>query len=145
MVTTGAAGPSKSFRIIEADRCFRMKPEALPNHAPAIPGIYEFVTFDDQQNAKVLFVAWSGPLSIANCLEEHLSGRRQPAVAELLKTHGNLYFDFVLLQGKPPQEDWQDVLWALAQQHKPPYNDPNAIAHSNRFSTIELTPINSSA
>ena len=116
-----------------------MKPDALPNHAPAIPGIYELVTFDEAQNAKVLYVAYSGKASIAQCLQDHLAGTKQPTTQDLITKHSNLYFDFVILKGPATSEDYQDALWSLTQEHKPPYNT-DATVPSGRFASVKLTP-----
>jgi uracil-DNA glycosylase len=46
----------KTYHIRNSEKCFRFKPDAFCSHAPPNKGIYELVTFDQNQNAKVLFV-----------------------------------------------------------------------------------------
>ena len=47
---------NKTYHISNSEKCFRFKPDAFCNHAPPNKGIYELVTFDEQQNPVVLFV-----------------------------------------------------------------------------------------
>ena len=51
---------TKEFGIWQSERSYRYKEEALYNHAPQNPGIYELVVFaDEAQNAKVVFADWT--------------------------------------------------------------------------------------
>ena len=49
---------TKEFGIWQSERSYRFKEEAIYNHAPENPGIYELVTFDDEQNPKVVYADW---------------------------------------------------------------------------------------
>ena len=129
---------TKEFEIWQSERSYRYKEEALHNHAPQTPGIYELVTFDEQQNAKVLWAAWAKDRSIFDALVEHWNGDRQPAVQDLLKRFPNLYFSFVVDSNAHGDEDMQDLLWAIVQQDKPELLDPATVKPSGRYSEITV-------
>ena len=42
--------------VRNGSRDFRFKPDAFASHAPPNKGIYELVTFDENQTAQVLFI-----------------------------------------------------------------------------------------
>ena len=87
---------TKEFGIWQSERSYRFKEEAIYNHAPETPGIYELVTFDEKQNAKVVYAEWTKEKTIFETLFEHQKGEKKPTVEELLKQYPNLYFSFVV-------------------------------------------------
>ena len=112
----------RRFTIKNSEKCFRFKPDAFESHAPDHPGVYELVTFEEGQNAKVLYVGAAFDASIRQCLEEHADGRRQPCAEDLLKAHPNLYFDYIADWNAKSRDDAEDVWRWLIQRHQPPYN-----------------------
>src|SRR3954471_1643751 len=131
-----AAGAPKSrtFRIAMSERCFRFKPEALTNHAPPRPGVYEFVTFNEKGEGKTVFVGIA-ETSIQAALDEHLTDKRLPHAKTIFAKYPNaVYFDYVAgSDGKEPA-DLKDIAGILIQRAKPEFNDLNAIPSSGRFS-----------
>ncbi|MCG3205954.1 MAG: hypothetical protein KCHDKBKB_02680 [Elusimicrobia bacterium] len=127
----------RTYHIRNSEKCFRFKPEAFCSHAPANRGIYELVTFDNQQNAKVLYVGAAFEKGILECLEAHAAGRLAPSSTELLAHYPNLYFDYLVETDARTIEDAQDVYWWLVQKHRPPYNDLN-VQNSGRFQEINV-------
>jgi hypothetical protein len=111
----------KTIKIKMSDRCFRFKPDAIPGHAPDLPGVYEFVTFDEKQTAKVVFVGWAES-SIQRNLAEHYQGSREPAGPKLLSAYPNMYFDYIAKASVKDAAEWKDVADALKLQHKPELN-----------------------
>jgi hypothetical protein len=129
----------RTYKIRHSEKCFRFKPEAFCNHAPTNKGIYELVTFDEKQNAVVLYVGAAFEKGILECLEGHAMGTLAPASKDLFEKYPNLYFDYLTdLVGTKSQEDAQDIYWWLIQKHKPPYNDITAIQNSGRPGTINV-------
>src|SRR4029077_11640674 len=128
----------KHYDVWMAERSFRFKEEALYSHAPQKPGIYQLVTFDEQQNGIILFMALTLDRSIFDALCEHWRGDRQPAVQDLLAKYPNLYFGYVLESNAPGPEDWKDLFWALAQQEKPELIDLAQIKPTGRYSDITV-------
>lgn len=115
-------------KIQMSERCFRFKPDAIGGHAPAAPGVYEFVTFDANQAAKVVYVGLA-EASIQESLQAHLEGRAEPAGRRLLSAYPNIYFDYVARASVGGPEGLKDVAEALIVKHKPELNlDPPASA-----------------
>ena len=127
---------AKEFGVWQSERSYRFKEEALHNHAPQNPGIYELVTFDDHQNAKVLFADWVKDKSIFDALFEHWRGEKQPAVQVLLAKYPNLYFSFVVDSDAKTPDDMQDLFYAMVQADKPELNDRAAIKPTGRYTTV---------
>ena len=73
----------------------------MHNHAPQKMGIYEFVSFDEQQKPKVVFASLVTDTTIFKALFEHWEGNRQPAAQDLLKRLPNLYFSYVVRNPTP--------------------------------------------
>ncbi|MEQ1920804.1 MAG: hypothetical protein ABL955_16560, partial [Elusimicrobiota bacterium] len=86
---------ARKFRIAMSDRCFRFKPDALPNHAPHKPGVYEFVTFDAEKNPQVLFVGVALTGSVYEALAAHMDNTASPTAKELFAAAPDIYFDYV--------------------------------------------------
>jgi hypothetical protein len=126
----------KHFDVWMAERSFRYKEEALYSHAPQTPGIYQLVTFDDQQNGVILYMGLTLDKSIFDALYEHWRGDRKPAVQELLAKYPNLYFGYVAQANATEQDDWKDLFWAMVQAEKPTLVDPSTIKRTGRYSEI---------
>lgn len=128
----------RTYRIRNSEKCFRFKPDAFCAHAPANRGIYELVTFDDQQNPTVLYVGAAFDKGILESLEAHASGALAPKATDLLEKYPNLYFDYLIEMDAKTKEDAQDVFWWLVQKHKPPFNDVAHTSHSGRYEKIDV-------
>ena len=126
----------KIFDIWNSPKSYRYKEEAILNHAPQVPGIYELVTFDEQQNAQVLYVGWVSDRSIYDALFEHWNGDREPKAQDLLNKYPNLYFSFIMEADAKSPEDWKDLFWAISQTDKPALQDWKSLKHSGRYTAI---------
>jgi hypothetical protein len=127
---------AREFGVWQSERSYRFKEEAMYNHAPQNPGIYELVTFDDQQNPKILYAEWAKEKSIYDSLFEHWRGEKQPAVQDLLVKYPNLYFSFVVDSDAATPEDMQDLFYAIVQADKPELVDAAAVKPTGRYSEI---------
>lgn len=127
----------KTYHIRNSEKCYRFKPDAFCSHAPANRGIYELVTFDEQQNPKVLFIGAAFEKGILESLEGHAAGTLTPASKDVMAKYPNLYFDYLTELDAKSKEDAQDIYWWLLQKHRPPYNDLT-ITHSGRFQEINV-------
>src|SRR5689334_22211659 len=117
---------TKTYHIRNSEKCFRFKPDAFCSHAPPNKGIYELVTFDDKQNAVVLYIGAAFEKGILASLEAHAAGAMKPSSDEIFAAYPNLYFDYITEMDAKTQQDAQDIYWWLVQKHKPRYNDiPN--------------------
>ncbi len=125
----------RTFRITMSERCFRYKPEALHNHAPHQAGVYEFVTFDAQRQAQVLYVGLAG--SIFDALSAHMTGKAAPVWDDLFKVAPDIYFDYVAAADVDSEEEWKDIAAALIAKHKPRFNSGPAPS-SGRHAEVEL-------
>ncbi len=117
---------TKEFGIWQSERSYRFKEEALYNHAPQTPGMYELVIFDAEQNPKVVYADWVKEKSIFDALFEHWRGEKRPAVQELLAQYPNLYFSFIVDSDAKTPEDMQDLFLCVVQKptDKPELVDP---------------------
>jgi hypothetical protein len=131
----------KTFRIMMSDRCFRFKPDAIPGHAPAEPGVYEFVTFDAARQGQVLYVGLAKPgETIQGALVAHFMGERKPTADELFaKAPGNVYFDFVRKASEQSPEDLKDIAAAMIAKSKPPFNAEPAF--TGRYAAVQLDEV----
>jgi hypothetical protein len=127
---------SKHFDVWMAERSYRYKEEALYSHAPQKPGIYQLVTFDEQQNGIVLYIGLTLDKTIFDALYEHWRGQREPKVQDLLSKYPNLYFGYVVDGNIESVEDLKDLYWAMVQTDKPALMDPASIQHSGRYGQI---------
>lgn len=116
------SGLARIFKIVMSERCFRFKPDALPSHAPPKPGVYEFVTFDSAQNARVLFVGLALDTTVYQSLADHLANKRKPTAEELFGVSKDIYFDYVADADISTLDDLKDIAGALIAKHKPPFN-----------------------
>jgi hypothetical protein len=129
---------NKTYHIRNSEKCFRFKPDAFCSHAPPNKGIYELVTFDENQNPKVLYVGAAFEKGILECLEGHANGDRPPAGKDLLNSYPNLYFDYLTEMDAKTVQDAQDIYWWLVQKHQPPFNDVQGTSHSGRYESIHV-------
>ncbi|MBI3293056.1 MAG: hypothetical protein HYZ73_09695 [Elusimicrobia bacterium] len=127
------------FRYTMSPRCFRYKEEAILNHAPESPGVFEFVTFDAAGQAKVLYLGLAHR-NMAEALRAHLQGVQQPSVEALLQRYPDLYFDYVEWSDAQGPEDLQDLAAALSHQCQPPHN-PEPLAFTDRYQQVKLQEI----
>jgi len=127
----------KTFSIWNSPKSYRYKEEAILNHAPQIPGIYELVTFDEQQNPQVLYVGWATDRSIYDALFEHWNGDKEPKCQDLLAKYPNLYFSFIMESDAQSPEDWKDLYYAICQTDKPSLQNLAEIGHSGRYTKID--------
>jgi len=128
----------KEFGIWQSEKSYRFKEEAFENHAPQTGGIYELVTFDAEQNAKVLFAEWAKDQSIYEALYEHWRGEKKPDARELLKQYPNLYFSYVVDSNATTPEDMQDLFYGIVQADKPTLVDPASVKPTGRYSEITV-------
>jgi len=128
----------KTYHIQNSEKCFRFKPDAFCSHAPANKGIYELVTFDEQQKPIVLYVGAAFEKGILESLEAHAAGSLSPTSQEIFAKYPNLYFDYLTRMDAKTLEDARDVYWWLVQKHRPPYNDLSAVSHSGRYEKIDV-------
>jgi len=129
---------TKEFGIWQSERSYRYKEEAMYNHAPQNPGIYELVTFDERQNPKVIFADWTKDKSIFEALFEHWRGEKKPAVQELIGLYPNLYFSFIVDSDAKTPEDMQDIFYAIVQADKPVLVDPATVKPTGRYSEVTV-------
>jgi hypothetical protein len=129
----------KTYRVLMSDRCFRFKPDAIPSHAPGAPGVYEFVTFDAERNAKVLFVGCELK-NMAQALTEHWMGTREPSATKLFENHKDVYFDYVARSNAESAEDLKDIAGALIKRHSPTFNGADSPA-TGRFQDVEVKEV----
>src|SRR5712691_8710532 len=129
---------NKEFGIWQSERSYRFKEEALYNHAPETPGIYELVTFDPEQNVKVVFADWVKEKTIFDALFEHWRGEKKPAVQDLLARYPNLYFSFIVDSDAKTPEDMQDLFYAVVQADKPELVEAAAVKPTGRYSQITV-------
>lgn len=128
----------KTYHIRNSEKCFRFKPDAFCSHAPSNKGIYELVTFDQNQNAKVLFVGAAFEKGILASLEGHADGTVSPSGQDLLNQYPNLYFDYLVEMDAKNIQEAQDIYWWLVQKHKPPFNDVASTKNSGQHQTINV-------
>jgi hypothetical protein len=113
---------AKTFKIAMSERCFRFKPDALMNHAPQKPGVYEFVTFTPQGEGVVLFVGLASPQTVFDALEKHLKGELAPTKDDLFASAKDVYFDYVTYADIESVDDLRDIASALIEKTKPRLN-----------------------
>ncbi|MBI4056481.1 MAG: hypothetical protein HY399_02930 [Elusimicrobia bacterium] len=129
----------KIFKIRMSERCFRFKPDALGSHAPHTPGVYEFVTFDSQQQPKIVYIGLALDLTIQECLRDHLLNKREPTATQLFSKYPNIYFDYVTQANIKIPMEWKDIAGELIQKNKPELNGSAPIPSSGKHQKIEIT------
>ncbi len=128
------------FKITMSERCFRFKPDALFNHAPDKPGIYEFVTFGPAGEPSVLYVGLALEESVRGALAAHLENKKSPSAAELFSAAKDVYFDYVDSADIEALSDLSDIARALALKHKPRFN-ASEIPGSGRHQAVQVVEV----
>ena len=132
---------NRTFKIVMSERCFRFKPEALGNHAPHQPDVYEFVTFDEKVQPIVLYVGVSLPGTIYDALAGHMMGNLKPSSDELFKAAKDVYFDYVASADVGSPEDFKDIAGALIAKHRPKLNPAEKIPSSGQYAAVALEEV----
>jgi hypothetical protein len=130
----------RKFRVAMSERCYRFKPAALPDHAPHKPGVYEFVTFDAQKHAQVLYVGAALERSVYECLADHMAGTLAPTAAELFAVSPDIYFDFVASADIAGVEELKDIAGAFIARSKPRFNTGPAPS-SGKYGKVEVEEV----
>ena len=130
----------RKVRVAMSDRCFRFKADALPSHAPHKPGVYEFVTFDAQRNAKVLYVGLALDKSVYQALDDHWNDKAKPGRAELFAAAPDVYFDYVASADITDAEELKDIAGAFVAKHKPRFNTGPAPT-SGKHASVEVEEV----
>jgi hypothetical protein len=138
---TQPTAEKRVFKIKMSKRCFRFKPEALMNHAPQAPGVYEFVVFDEQGNGTVLYVGLAlPPLTIHEALRRHLENEMSPKAEVLFQKTPDVYFDYVAGGDIESTDDLKDIAFSFCEKHKPVLNEKPWEA-SGRYASVETEEI----
>ena len=130
---------TRKFRIAMSERCFRFKPDALGNHAPQKPSVYEFVTFDAARNPKVLFVGIA-ERSVQESLQAHLDGAAAPTAAELFAAAPDVYFDYVESADIADISELKDIAGSFIAKHSPRFN-LGAVPSSGKHQAVEVEEV----
>jgi len=130
---------TRKFRIAMSERCFRFKPDALGNHAPQKPGVYEFVTFDAERNPKVLFVAVAEK-SVHASLAAHLGGTVAPSAQDLFAVSPDIYFDYVESADISDISELQDIAGSFIAKHAPLFNS-GPLPSSGKHAAVEIEEV----
>ncbi len=130
----------KTYKITMSPRCFRFKPDALAPHAPPLPGVYEFVTFDAETKPIVLYVGMAVENSIHDQLAAHITDQAEPTAKALFGEAKDIYFDYVMPQQGDSPEDMKDIAGALIAKSKPKFNT-GAAPTSGRYSGVVLEEV----
>lgn len=131
---------ARRFRIAMSERCFRFKPDALPSHAPHKPGVYEFVTFDEQRNPIVLFVGLALTGSVYEALAAHMDNKAAPTATELFAAAKDIYFDYVASADIEDVSELKDIAGVFIAKHKPRFNTGPAPT-SGRHGSVEVEEV----
>lgn len=129
---------AKQFEIWTSERSYRFKEDAFQNHAPQTPGIYQLVTFDEQQTPRVVYMALAEKESIFDALYAHFRGEREPTMEMLLSRYPNLYFSYVVDSNAQGPEDMKDLFWAMVQADKPIEPNPATVTNTGRYTEITV-------
>ena len=127
---------TRKFRIAMSERCFRFKPDALGNHAPQKPGVYEFVTFDADRNPKVLFVAVAEK-SVHAALAAHPNGTMTPSAKDLFAVSPDIYFDYVESADIADLSELKDIAGAFISKNSPRFNS-GPLPSSGKHGSVEV-------
>ncbi|MBI4052290.1 MAG: hypothetical protein HY400_07270 [Elusimicrobia bacterium] len=129
---------SKIIKFKMSEKCYRFKPDALESHAPEMPGVYEFVTFDLKQQPKVVYVGLSLNSSIRQDLMAHLLGKKEPTATDLFSRYPNMYFDFVTKADIEIPAEWKDIAGELIKKNEPEFNKTASVPSSGRHLKVQL-------
>ncbi len=134
-----AAGKGeRTFRIRMSERCYRFKPDALPNHAPRKPGVYEFVAFNAKMEPQILFVGLASTGTVYDALGAHMMGNLRPTLEDLQGANKDVYFDFVEWSDGDSPDDLKDIAGALMIRNNPRLNLNDNPPASGRYARVEL-------
>jgi hypothetical protein len=128
---------AKTFRVMMSERCFRFKPDALPSHAPQKPGVYEFVTFDENKNPQVLFVGLALDKTVFDSLSAHMMGQQEPTAAQLFGAAKDVYFDYVADADIEALDDLKDIAGFFVNKYKPRFN-AGAAPSSGKYASVAV-------
>jgi excinuclease UvrABC nuclease subunit len=128
----------RKFKVTMSERCFRFKPDALPSHAPQKPGVYEFVTFDENKNPQVLYVGLAVDKTVYDCLSAHMQGTQEPTGAQLFGAAKDVYFDYVADADIDSIEDLKDIAGFFQTKHKPRFNEGKPALSSGKYSAVTV-------
>jgi len=132
------SAPARTFKVRMSERCFRFKPDALGSHAPPKPGVYEFVTFDAEGKAAVLYVGLAlPPANVQQILADHMAGKAKPTSAELFGAAKDVYFDYVADADIESLDDLKDIAGAFIAKHKPRFN-AGAAPSSGKYAAVSV-------
>lgn len=131
---------ARKFRIAMSERCFRFKPDALPSHAPHKPGVYEFVTFDEQKSPVVLFVGLALTGSVYEALAAHMDNKAAPTANELFAAAKDIYFDYVASADIQEVDELKDIAGVFIAKHKPRFNTGPAPT-SGKHESVEVEEV----
>jgi hypothetical protein len=131
---------ARKFRVAMSERCFRFKPDALPSHAPHKPGVYEFVTFDEQKRPQVLYVGLALDQSVYQALDAHWNDLAQPGRTALFEAAKDVYFDYVAAADIAEVDELKDIAGAFIAKHKPRFNAGPAPS-SGRHASVEIVEV----
>lgn len=128
---------AKTFKVMMSERCFRFKPDALPSHAPQKPGVYEFVTFDENKNPQVLFVGLALDKTVFDSLSAHMTGQQEPTAAQLFGAAKDVYFDYVADADIEALDDLKDIAGFFINKYKPRFNKDAAVS-SGKYASVAV-------
>lgn len=134
----------RSFKVRMSERCFRFKPDALGPHAPRVPGVYEFVTFNKAMEPEVLYVGLALPGSgktIFDALAAHLMGNIRPSSEDLFKAAPDVYFDYVAEADTESLDELKDIAGALIARHKPRLQPSTPAPSSGKYSQVSVSEV----
>jgi excinuclease UvrABC nuclease subunit len=131
---------ARKFRIAMSERCFRFKPDALPSHAPHKPGVYEFVSFDAQKQARVLYVGLALDKSVFQALEDHWNDKAKPGRSELFAVSPDIYFDYVASADIADIDELKDIAGIFIAKQKPRFNT-GPLPSSGKHSSAEIEEV----
>jgi len=126
----------RKFRIAMSERCFRFKSDALVNHAPMKPSVYEFVTFDAQRKPQVLFVGVADR-SVHATLASHLNGTASPTAKDLFAVSPDIYFDYVETADISDVSELKDIAGTFIAKHSPRFNS-GPVPSSGKHAAVEV-------
>jgi hypothetical protein len=131
---------ARKFRIAMSDRCFRFKPDALPNHAPHKPGVYEFVTFGADKQPEVLFVGVALTGSVYEALAAHMDNNAAPTAKEIIAAASDINFEYVASADITEVDELKDIAGVFVAKHKPRFNTGPAPT-SGKHASVEVEEV----
>lgn len=131
--------PTGRFRLRRPERRYRFEPDALTEHAPRKPGIYQLLSCGADAQAKVLYIGAADGRrfkTVYAALAAHLMGNARPNSQDLARVSAEVYFDFI--ETEPGSaEDILDAAGTLIARHRPRLNGGTPPS-SGRYGAIVL-------